>query len=161
MSFQKILVPYDGSRFADKALENAIGIAKLSGPGSSTQIILLHVTPHIPIPLTFERPVCSPKSGKSVPLTQYIQELTEEMERNASKMLEDEKQKYAHHNIKIDTPLLNGNPAEKIIEFANNKKVDLIVIGNVGLSGLSRVKALGSVSRNVSERASCPVLIVH
>jgi nucleotide-binding universal stress UspA family protein len=154
-------VPYDGSRFADKALENAIGIAKLSGSGSSTQIILLHVTPQIPIPLTFERPVCSPKSGKSIPLTQYIQELTEEMERNASKMLEDEKQKYAHHNIKIDTILLNGYPAEKIIEFANNKKVDLIVIGNVGLSGLSRVKALGSVSRNVSERASCPVLIVH
>jgi nucleotide-binding universal stress UspA family protein len=76
-------------------------------------------------------------------------------------MLEEEKQKYAHHNIKIDTTSLNGNPAEKVIEFANNKKVDLIVIGNVGLSGLSRVKALGSVSRNVSERASCPVLIVH
>jgi nucleotide-binding universal stress UspA family protein len=161
LSFQKILVPYDGSRFADKALENAIGIAKLSRSESSTQIILLHVTPQIPIPLTFERPVYSPKSGKSIPLTQYIQELTEEMERNASKMLEDEKQKYAHHNIKIDTILLNGYPAEKIIEFANNKKVDLIVIGNVGLSGLSRIKALGSVSRNVSERASCPVLIVH
>jgi nucleotide-binding universal stress UspA family protein len=154
-------VPYDGSRFADRALENAIGIAKLSRSGSSTQIILLHVTPQIPIPLTFERPVYSPKSGKSIPLTQYIQELTEEMERNASRMLEEEKQKYAHHNIKIDTILLNGYPAEKIIEFANNKKVDLIVIGNVGLSGLSRIKALGSVSRNVSERASCPVLIVH
>jgi nucleotide-binding universal stress UspA family protein len=154
-------VPYDGSRFADRALENAIGIAKLSRSGSSAQIILLHVTPEIPIPLTFERPVYSPKSGKSIPLTQYIQEITEEMEGNASKMLEDKKQKYAHHNIKIDTILLNGYPAEKIIEFANNKKVDLIVIGNVGLSGLSRIKALGSVSRNVSERASCPVLIVH
>jgi nucleotide-binding universal stress UspA family protein len=105
LSFQKILVPYDGSRFADKALENAIGIAKLSG--AETQIILLHVTPHIPIPLTFERPVYSAKTGKSIPLTQYIQELSEEME------------------------------------------------------AISKVKALGSVSRNVSERASCPVLIVH
>jgi nucleotide-binding universal stress UspA family protein len=65
----------------------------------------LHVTPHIPIPLTFERPVYSVKTGKSIPLTQYIQELSEEM--------------------------------EKIIEFANREKVDLIVIGNVGLSGLS------------------------
>jgi nucleotide-binding universal stress UspA family protein len=53
------------------------------------------------------------------------------------------------------------NPPEKIVEFANNEKVDLIVIGNVGLSGLSKVKALGSISRSVSERASCPVLIVH
>lgn len=39
-----------------------------------TQTILLHV-----IPLTFERPVYSAKTGKSIPLTQYIQELSEEM----------------------------------------------------------------------------------
>ena len=159
MTFQKILVPYDGSAFADKALENAIGIAKPTG--ANTQIILLHVTPHIPIPLTFERPVYSAKTGKSIPLTQYIQELSEEMEENASNMLEGEKRKYAHHDVKIETISLNGYPSEKIIEFANSEKVDLIVIGNVGLSGLSKVKALGSVSRNVSERASCPVLIVH
>ena len=159
MTFQKILVPYDGSTSADKALENAIGIAKLTG--ANTQIILLHVTPHIPIPLTFERPVYSAKTGKSIPLTQYIQELSEEMEENASNMLEGEKRKYVHHDVKIETISLNGYPSEKIIEFANSEKVDLIVIGNVGLSGLSKVKALGSVSRNVSERASCPVLIVH
>ena len=152
-------MPYDGSQFADKALENAIGIAKISG--ANTQVILLHVTPNIPIPLTFERPVYSAKTGKSIPLTQYIQELTEEMEENASKMLEEEKRKFAHHNINIETISLNGYPPEKIIEFANREKVDLIVIGNVGLSGLSKVKALGSVSRSVSERASCPVLIVH
>lgn len=152
-------MPYDGSRFADKALENAIGIAKLSR--ADTQIILLHVTPHIPIPLTFERPVYSAKTGKSIPLTQYIQELSEEMKESASKMLEEERRKYAHHNIKIETILLDGYPPERIIEIANNEKVDLIIIGSVGLSGLSKVKALGSVSRNVSERASCPVLIVH
>jgi nucleotide-binding universal stress UspA family protein len=141
------------------ALENAIEIAKLAG--ANTHVILLHVTPHIPIPLTFERPVYSVKTGKSIPLTQYIQELYNEMEENASNMLEEEKRKYAHHSIKIETISLNGYPSEKIIEFANKEKIDLIVIGNVGLSGFSKVKALGSVSRSVSERASCPVLIVH
>lgn len=57
--------------------------------------------------------------------------------------------------------LVGGYRAEKIIEFANNEKVDFIVIRNVGLSGLSKVKALGSVSSNVFERAGCPVLIVN
>jgi nucleotide-binding universal stress UspA family protein len=52
-------------------------------------------------------------------------------------------------------------PPEKIIEFAKNEQVDLILIGSVGLSELSKVKALGSVSRSVSEWAICPVLIVH
>jgi nucleotide-binding universal stress UspA family protein len=76
-------------------------------------------------------------------------------------MLEEQKRKYAHHNVKIKTISLNGYPSEKIVEFANKEKVDLIAIGNVGLSGLSKVKALGSISRSVSERASCPVLLVH
>ena len=152
-------MPYDGSRFADKALENAIEIAKLAG--ANTHVILLYVTPDIPIPPTFERPVYSAKTGKSIPLTQYIQELYKEMKENASKMLEEQKRKYAHHSIKTENILLNGYPSEKIVGYANNEKVDLIVIGNVGLSGFSKVKALGSVSRSVSERASCPVLIVH
>ncbi len=152
-------MPYDGSQFADKALENATGIAKPSG--ANTQIILLHVTSHIPIPLTFEQPLYSAKTEKSIPLTQCIQELSEEMEENASKMLEEGRQKYVYYNMKINTVSLNGCPPEKIIEFANNEKVDLIVIGNIGLSRLSKVKAMGSVSRNVSEKASCPVPIVH
>ena len=159
MSFQKILVTYDGSKFSDKALENAIGIAKMSG--QNTELMLLHVTPYIPIPLTFERPVYYAKTGKSIPLTQYIEELTKEMEENASTMMDEVKKKYTDKEIKIENVLLHGYPPEKIIEFANEQRVDLIVIGSVGLSGFSRVKALGSVSRNVSERASCPVLIVH
>jgi nucleotide-binding universal stress UspA family protein len=157
--FQKILVPYDGSKFSDKALENAVGLAKMSGP--RTQVVLLHITPHIPIPLTFERPVYYAKTGKSIPLTQYIQELSKEMKENVSTMMEEVGKKYTDKEIKIENVLLDGNPPEKIIEFANNEKVDLIVIGSVGLSGLSKVKALGSVSRSVSERARCPVLVVH
>jgi nucleotide-binding universal stress UspA family protein len=132
------------------------GIAKLSG--SNTQVI---VTPHIPVPLTFERPVYSAETGKSIPLTQYIQELSKEMEENASKMMEEVKKKYTNEDFNIENVLLRGYPPEKIIDFANNEKVDLIVIGSIGLSGLYKVKALGSVSRSVSERASYPVLIVH
>jgi nucleotide-binding universal stress UspA family protein len=108
LSFQKILVPYDGSKFADKALENAIGIAKLSG--SSIQVILLHITPHIPVPLTFERPLYSAKTGKSIPLTQYIQELSKEMEENASKMMEEVKKKYTNEDFNIENVLLHEYP---------------------------------------------------
>jgi hypothetical protein len=50
-------------------------------------------------------------------------------------------------------PSLNGYPDEKIIEFVNSEKFDLIVI--LGLSGLSKTWVV------VSERARCPVLVVH
>ncbi len=63
--------------------------------------------------------------------------------------------------LSVRAEVLYGNPTEKIVEFSNDKKVDVIVIGNLGLSGLSWLKALSSVSRGVSERASVPVMIVH
>jgi nucleotide-binding universal stress UspA family protein len=51
--------------------------------------------------------------------------------------------------------------SDTMIEFVNNEKADLIVIGNTGLSGISKLKTLGSVSRSIAEKSSCPVLIVH
>lgn len=51
------------------------------------------------------------------------------------------------------TRVLLGQPVEKIIEYADEEKVDMIVIGSIGLSGISRLKPLGSVSRGIVERA--------
>jgi nucleotide-binding universal stress UspA family protein len=62
--------------------------------------------------------------------------------------------------IDVSTHVLIGDPASKILEFADSQKVDLIIMGSVGLRGINR-RTLGSVSRRVSEMASCPVLIVH
>jgi nucleotide-binding universal stress UspA family protein len=42
-----------------------------------------------------------------------------------------------------------------------DNEVDLVVMGSRRLKGASRIKALGSVARKVSEIAECPVLIVH
>lgn len=48
------------------------------------------------------------------------------------------------------------------MECAKAKKVDMIVMGSSNiLQGLSKIKALNSVTRRVSELADCPVLIVH
>jgi nucleotide-binding universal stress UspA family protein len=57
--------------------------------------------------------------------------------------------------------IVNGNIAEEILKVAKKKTIDLIVIGSQGLHGISKIKSLGSVSRKVSELASCPVLIVR
>ena len=49
--------------------------------------------------------------------------------------------------------------ADEVCNLAKDEKADLIIIGNMGLGGLS--ETLGSVSRGASERAHCPVTIVH
>jgi CPA2 family monovalent cation:H+ antiporter-2 len=57
--------------------------------------------------------------------------------------------------------IILGYPTDAILRFAKEERVDMIVIGSVGLSGMQRLKALGSISRGVTEKATCPVLIVH
>lgn len=52
-----------------------------------------------------------------------------------------------------------GDPATTIVNAANRTDANLVVIGSRGLSGLKE-KLLGSVSREVAEHTSCPVLIV-
>jgi nucleotide-binding universal stress UspA family protein len=55
----------------------------------------------------------------------------------------------------------NNSISDTILEFANKEKADLIVIGNIGLSGIAKLKTLVSVSRSIVEKSSCPVLIIH
>lgn len=54
-----------------------------------------------------------------------------------------------------------GHPSDKILEFAKQERVKLIVMGTTGLTGISKIRAIGSVARTVSERAKCPVMLIH
>ena len=91
----------------------------------------------------------------------------EAMKANALEVLSKRKKKYElimSNTAVIKTEVVVGNGLsipDTIIEFAIKEKMDLIVLGNVGLSGLSKVKALGSVSRDIVEKSVCPVLVVH
>ena len=52
-----------------------------------------------------------------------------------------------------------GPPAQRIVEYANENDVDLIVIGTHGHTGLRRV-LMGSVAESVVRKAECPVLAI-
>ena len=59
----------------------------------------------------------------------------------------------------IHTAVLRGDPADMIIEFANEKQIDVIILGSRGFRGI-KGKLLGSVSRKVSHAALCTCIIV-
>jgi len=159
--YQKILVPYDGSSPSDKALDHAINIAKTAG-GNNAKVILLHIIAEYPVSPYLERPARSPKTGEKTTLTQYIRELYEIMTLEAMDALKKKKQEVKQASgYEIEIKVLSGQVSNTIIEFAQKENIDLIVIGNVGRSGISKIKTLGSVSRAVSERAPCPVMIIH
>jgi len=63
-------------------------------------------------------------------------------------------------SAEIHTELIEGNPAEAIIEVATTRKSDVIVMGSRGLGRLAGL-VLGSTSQKVVSHAPCPVLIVR
>lgn len=169
--YSKILVPYDSSRPSDNALSEATKIAKMSRISSkrdsNTQIILLHVIQEIPVPpslfATGHSNLVSKKTGDKISLRERMKEVYQEMKSDATKMLNEKVDRFHNQERQFDikTKVSIGYTADKIIEFANEEQVDLIVMGTTGLTGVSKIKALGSVARKVSEMAKCSVMLVH
>jgi nucleotide-binding universal stress UspA family protein len=65
----------------------------------------------------------------------------------------------ARHGIRLQSLFLEGRPFEQIIQAAQEEKVDLLVLGSHGRSGLARL-LMGSVAERVTATVNCPVLVV-
>lgn len=158
--YRKIIVPYDGSEPSNKAVDHAVQIAKLTGLKSD--VILLHVIEEFPTCHFIERPARSIRTGEKITLSQYLLEVYELMRQSGREVLDKKKEEISKSSsFEVKTKVLAGHISNTIIDFAGKEKADLIVIGNVGRTGISKIRTLGSVSRSVSERAPCPVMIVH
>ena len=159
---KKILIPYDNSRPAENALNYTVDLVK-NMKEQQQEIILLHVIkPYDDSMKSFlSRRIQSPKTGDNITLKEYLKDITIEMKIYAKNILEDKIKKIESNGFTLQSMILYGNPTEEILKFSQVEKIDLIVMGNVGLQGISKIKTLGSVSRNVLENSKCPVLIVH
>lgn len=146
MTFKKILVAYDGSSLAEKALQYGIEQAKMTN--DECQLVLLHVVPIIPITPMIDRPIRSQLNNELITLSEYTQELYKQMKERMIKILDDKKKECmssvinsdsstlsSSSRISVETAILVGDADDKMIEFANEKGVDLIVIGSRGLRG--------------------------
>jgi nucleotide-binding universal stress UspA family protein len=96
--YKRILVPIDGSEPADNALDHAINLIKSVSNNMSdddnatkTELMILFVIPDLPVPLGFEKPMLSLKTGRTVSLSNYIKEMHEAMKSNALQMLSEKR----------------------------------------------------------------------
>jgi nucleotide-binding universal stress UspA family protein len=150
----KILLPHDGTEISDKALEKSKEFAK----AFNAELYIVHVIEHIPIP-------------PSLILGNDRQWIAESRRSIAKKLKEGwinmAKEKInpllEKENIKFNTTVSTDEQpvSEQILKFASENKVDLIIVGSQRLNKISKIKALGSVSRKISENADCLVMIIH
>ena len=142
--YKKILLPTDGSKYADRSEKHALAIASTSG----AEIIALSVIENS-LPMNL--------SGRET-VAEINELLNEETMANLKKVenLRDEE----GLDVKITTKIAQGSPARTILEVAEEEDVDLIVIGSSGKSGLD-ILLMGSVADKVVNSAKCAVLVVH
>lgn len=155
--FKNILVPYDGSKQAEIAVNKAIYLSKLI---KGSEVVILTVLEEVNTPtLVFDRKVRNYKTGEATTLSSYMRDLQKDMQNKMTNRLDELRQRY-DDSVRIRTLISVGRAEDKIIECANNLHADIIVIGSRGLKGISKL-LMGSVSRKVSERVNCTVMIVR
>lgn len=76
------------------------------------------------------------------------------------KVVDAERQRHAGSGVEIDTKVVDGEPVDALIETARTGGYDLLVMGNRGMTGVTRFLRLGSVPNKVSHHLPCSLLIV-
>jgi nucleotide-binding universal stress UspA family protein len=71
-----------------------------------------------------------------------------------------EAQRHASSGVTIDTKVMDGEPVGALIDAARTGGYDLLVMGNRGMTGVTRFLRLGSVPNKVSHHLPCSLLIV-
>jgi len=139
---QRILVPVDFSDHTPALLDWSTHLAEEHGSG----IVLIHAY-HLPV--EFQQ-----LEGAYLPPDFWTSVKTEAQEQ-LGRLAESVRAR----NIEVETVVCEGYAATVIIEEAERRDIDLIVIGTHGLSGLKHL-LLGSIAERVVQKAPCPVLTV-
>ncbi|WP_078551260.1 universal stress protein [Bacillus alkalicellulosilyticus] len=137
--FTNILLAADGSEHSIRAAEKAIAIAKNNREAIVTVLY-----------------VVDGSTSKADVLRNWDSLGIKETRQNKLVTIERQAQK---ENIKYEIKIVRGEPGPAIIKYANEYKIDLVVIGSRGLNKLQEM-VLGSVSHKVAKRVTCPVMIV-
>jgi nucleotide-binding universal stress UspA family protein len=143
---QKILVTLDGSLFAEAIVPYVESLAK----AMSSEVVLARVV----------EPVRLPHLAAYREREKYEQEYMAKLEREAGRYLNKKKSTLRAKGVKVSSALRQGKPAETIIQYAEDKSVNLIALTTHGFSGITKW-AYGSVASRIIEGSSKPVLLVR
>lgn len=143
-----VLVPLDSSDLAEEALDYA---RQVTGPGGKITLLMVVIAPEYVTsgfyPVPFEYQIENYETIR----TNRIAEARDYLMKVADRLTGD--------GIEVEYAILVGDPAESIVEQADELGVDAIVMSTHGRSGISRW-IFGSVTQKVLSAAKHPVLVV-
>ena len=144
--YGSIVVGTDGSETAGEAVRQAIALALATG--ATLEI----VSAYEPAPQTLVR-----EGARRVPIDpQWMLNQREDVEATLAAAAEQARAA----GVPCAVHSRQGDPADAILDVAEEQSADLIVIGNKGMTGAKRF-LLGSVPNKISHHAPCSVLIIR
>jgi len=147
--YKKILLPTDGSEYAERAGEHAIWLANQS----QADIVVLNV-----IETAYFRAL--PEDDLIYVLDKGLRGESKKAVEDFEKRLMDRKcEGTCRENVQLKTLIKEGHPVDLILETIDEEKIDLVVMGTAGKHGLDRF-LLGSVTEKVVRTSKCPVLVI-
>jgi nucleotide-binding universal stress UspA family protein len=138
MIAKKVLFPTDLSETSQTALDTAAALAA----ESNGKLLILHVVE--PVSMAVPNEMYMP------PMDAELDELRKALDKVAP----------TRAKIPCEHRLIVGNPAETIVQIANDEHFDLIVMATHGRSALMHL-LMGSVAEHVVRNATCPVLTLR
>lgn len=146
-SIKKIAFCTDFSENAEQAFDLAFDLTQKY----QAQLLLVHVVP----PLVFPSPVMEDFISEQANI-----KFSEDAAKRAMEQMGENYIKKMGDHPNTSARVLSGHPASEILNFINEEKVDLVVMGTHGLTGIAHF-FLGSTAEKVVRRADCSVLTVH
>ena len=143
--FDKIMVATDGSEASRHAADLGISLAK----HSAGKIIAVHV-------LDMQRIISLP--GYTT-LHGLKESLLDAMLREGEEAVAYIEQKSKDEGISCDKVILKGNPSDELLRYSKELGTDILVIGSIGRTGISKF-FLGSVAEKVVRHSEIPVMMV-
>ena len=145
ISYKKILVPYDGSEHAKKALQQAVDLAQAGG-----ELCIASVCNIVSVMSNFDQV----SIAEGCLTTQLSQDLEKQCRADLA-----EAEAMVPAGVKSESRFEVGSPGPVLLQLADELECDLVVMGSRGLGPLKGI-FMGSVSSYLVSRAKCPVLIV-
>ena len=141
----KVIVPLDGSAFAETVLPHVATLARRMDLG----VTLLRVVPED-----------APLFSDSVSLVDILAGMQEEAATGARDYVAGVARRLRDSGLDVDEVMLQGKASSRITEYAKGAEHGMIAITTHGRSGVSRL-LLGSIAEGVIRESGCPVLVVR
>lgn len=148
--YKNILVPVDGSSYAERAVAVAAELARVSG--ATLHLLTVSEAPSDGVGILI--------GGVNVTIPDMDRKkLTDKLDTDAQKRIDQARGAVSLEGVDIREEVCTGSPAELIVSKATSLHADAIVMGSRGVGSI-RGMMFGSVSRKVSHNATCSVITV-